>query len=202
MLLAVVDRVATAAVAGGACTASPNPRLQRTPLRAPLSHQPLDDTRRGGCGVESSPSRTPHLRLPIGTRRSGGSNFSSSSVRQVLLSSNPSLHRTPSGGFLALSLGLFVGRPAPVSSKSLDDTRRWECGVESSPPGAPRQEVLGESRRIGVATPAPFRRIQSCLSSNTSLHRTPSGGLPTLSLGLFVGRPAPVSSKPLGRQRS
>jgi hypothetical protein len=97
---------------------APNPRLQRTPLRAPLSRKPLDDTRGGECGG-SSPSKAPLLRLPIGTRRSRGSNFSFFAARQVLLSSNPSLHRTPSGGLLALSLGLFVGRPAPVSSKSL-----------------------------------------------------------------------------------
>ncbi len=34
-------------------------------------------------------------------------------------SPNPSLKRTPSGGFLALSLTRFIGRPAPLSSKPL-----------------------------------------------------------------------------------
>src|SRR5262249_43745483 len=111
-----------------------NPRLQRTraalPLqtvrgeasslggsrRAPLSRKPLDDTRSGECGVQSSPSRAPQQGVVGGTRRIWAATLVPAVANQDVPSSNPSLHRTPAA---LLSLRHRGARPAPVSSKSL-----------------------------------------------------------------------------------
>jgi len=45
---------------------SPNPRLQRTPLRAPLSRKPLGATRRSSCGVAGAVLLLPAMMLSIG----------------------------------------------------------------------------------------------------------------------------------------
>jgi hypothetical protein len=96
--------------------ARPNPRLQRTPSRAPLSRKPLDDTRSGECGVKSSPSRAPRLCEPGETRRIRAATPASSRRAKSSLSSNLSLHRTPAAQLSSFWLGV---RPAPVSSKPL-----------------------------------------------------------------------------------
>src|SRR5262249_61693364 len=83
-----------------------------------------------------------------------------------------------------------VGR-APLSRKPLDDTRSGECGVQSSPSGAPQQDAVGGTRRIWAATLVPAVANQGVPSSNPSLHRTPAA---LLSLGPRGTRPAPVSS--------
>jgi hypothetical protein len=95
-----------------------NPRLQRTPLRAPLSRKPLDDTRSGECGVQSSPSRAPQQGAVGGTRRIWAATSVSAVAHQGLPSSNPSLHRTPAALLSSWHRGV---RPAPVSSKALGD---------------------------------------------------------------------------------
>src|SRR5215472_15958743 len=89
-----------------------NPRLQRTRAalallrvrgeawslggvgRAPLSRKPLDDTRSGECGVQSTPSRAPQQGAVGGTRRIWAATLVSAVANQGVPSSNPSLHRT------------------------------------------------------------------------------------------------------------
>jgi hypothetical protein len=73
---------------------APNPRLQRTRLRAPLSRKPLDNTREGECGVKPSASRAPRLYEPSETRRIRAAPPAPSRRVKFSLSSNPRLQRT------------------------------------------------------------------------------------------------------------
>jgi hypothetical protein len=99
----------------------PNPRLQRTGLRLPLSRKPLDYTRRGECGVEVSPSKAPRRRALGGTRNMAAGTTDRARLVKSSLSSNPRLHRTRAAVLLQsipgeLALSSASGR-APVSRK-------------------------------------------------------------------------------------
>ena len=107
---------------------APNPRLQRTPS-APLSRQPLGDTRSGACGVESSFSRAPRLREPGEDRRSAAATTGPASRIKSRSSPNPRLQRTRAAlllGVLARRAGKAIGgRRVPLKRKPLGDAKRF-----------------------------------------------------------------------------
>jgi hypothetical protein len=70
--------------------------------------------------------------------------------------------------------------------------------VKLSPSRAPLLHAPGETRFGVAATSVCTRQFPVLASSNTSLHRTPAALLSSAWFGL---RPAPVSSKPLGRRQ-